>query len=129
MGIQEINIEITWNVSKNVFRTNTNEVGFIHLDFGKNLTPYQFRSMVDLKNELSKFTIVKYDKKLSYHWLVRFDQQVNTPFHVDNAADQSFLMLGYEPSEIESELHIADYKYANESGTATKDYLKSSPNI
>jgi hypothetical protein len=50
--------------------------------------------------------------KLSYHWLVRFDQQVNTPF-VDNAADQSFLMLGYEPSE--SELHIADYyKYANE---------------
>jgi hypothetical protein len=35
-------------------------------------------------------------------------------------------MLGYEPSEIESELHIADYyKYANES-TATKDYLKSS---
>jgi predicted nucleotide-binding protein (sugar kinase/HSP70/actin superfamily) len=51
------------------------------------------------------------------------------PLHVDNAADQSFLMLGYEPSEIESELHIADYyKYANES-TATKDYLKSSPNI
>jgi hypothetical protein len=40
--------------------------------------------MVDLKNELS--FIVKYDKKLSYHWLVRFDQQVNTPFHVDNAA-------------------------------------------
>jgi hypothetical protein len=36
-------------------------------------------------------------------------------------------MLGYEPSEIESELHIADYyKYANESSTATKDYLKSS---
>jgi hypothetical protein len=35
MGIQEINIEeITQNVSKNVFRTNTNEVGFIHLDFG-----------------------------------------------------------------------------------------------
>jgi hypothetical protein len=33
----------------------------------------------------------------SYHWLVRFDQQVNTPFHVD--IDQSFLMLGYEPSE------------------------------
>jgi hypothetical protein len=33
--------------------------------------------MVDLKNELSKFTIVKYDKKLSYHWLVRFDQQIN----------------------------------------------------
>jgi adenylate kinase family enzyme len=127
MEIQDINIkEITQQCIKNVFRTNTNEVGFIHLDFGNTLTPYQFRSiMVDLKNELSKFTAVKYDKKLSYHWLVRFDQQVNTPFHVDNAADQSFLMLGYEPSEIESELHIADYyKYANESNAATKDYLK-----
>jgi hypothetical protein len=127
MEIQEINIKkITQQCVKNVFRTNTNEVGFIHLDLGKNLTPYQFRAiMVDLKNELSKFTAIKYDKKLSYHWLVRFDQQVNTPFHVDNAADQSFLMLGYEPSEIESELHIADYyKYANESIAVTKDYLK-----
>jgi hypothetical protein len=81
MGIQEINIEeITQECIKNVFRTNTNEVGFIHLDFGKNLTPYQFRSiMVDLKNELSKFTLLNMTK-LSYHWLVRFDQQVNTPF-------------------------------------------------
>jgi hypothetical protein len=36
-------------------------------------------------------------------------------------------MLGYEPSEIESELHIADYyKYANESGTATKGSSSSS---
>jgi hypothetical protein len=36
MGIQEINIEeITQECIKNVFRTNTNEVGFIHLDFGK----------------------------------------------------------------------------------------------
>jgi hypothetical protein len=77
--------------------------------------------MVDLKNELSKFTAVKYDKKLSYHLACAF-----WPFHVDNAADQSFLMLGYEPSEIESELHIADYyKYANESNAATI-ILKSS---
>jgi hypothetical protein len=43
---------------QNIIRTNTNEVGFVHLDFGKNLTPYQFGSMVDLKNELSKFTVV-----------------------------------------------------------------------
>jgi hypothetical protein len=42
----------------------------------------------------------------------------------------NLLMLGYEPSEIESELHIADYyKYANESGTATKIILKVHSNI
>jgi hypothetical protein len=83
--------------------------------------------MVDLKNELSKFTIVKYDKKLSIGLYVLTSKSI--PFHVDNAAI-NLLMLGYEPSEIESELHIADYyKYANESKAATKDYLKSSLNI
>jgi hypothetical protein len=34
----------------------------------------------------------------------------------------------WDTNQIESELHIADYyKYANESGTATKDYLKVHP--
>lgn len=128
MEIQDINLKkIARYCTNKVFRTDTKEAGFIHFDLGKNLTPYQFRYiMVDLKKELSKFTTVEFDKKLSYHWLVRFDQQVSTPFHVDNAGDQSFLMLGYEPSEIESELHIADYyRYANESNTAPKDYLEN----
>ncbi|MCM4169982.1 hypothetical protein DHD32_00705 [Arenibacter sp. TNZ] len=128
MEIQHINTKkIAQYCINNVFRTNTDEPGFIHFDFGKNITPYQLRSiMVDLKKELSKLTSVHFDKKLSYHWLVRFDQQVNTPFHVDNAENQSFLMLGYEPSEIESELHIADYySYAKESQAAPKDYLKN----
>jgi hypothetical protein len=44
--------------------------------------------MVDLKNELSKFTIVKYDKKLSYHYLYVLTSK-SIPFHVDNAADLS----------------------------------------
>lgn len=105
-----------------VFRSDTNTPGFVHLDFGKNLTSLAFRSiMVDLKNELSKFTLKTYHKPLTYHWLVRFNQQVNTPFHLDNAKDTSFLMLGYEPSKVESELYLADYaKYIAES----KDHLK-----
>ncbi|TXK72015.1 hypothetical protein [Mesonia sp. K4-1] len=101
---------------KSVFRTTTEAPGFVHLVFNKKeITPYRFRSiMIDLKKELSKLSVSTFNKKLNYHWLVRFDQQVNTPFHVDNAADESILMLGYEPSEIKSELHIADYHaYAN----------------
>lgn len=127
MEIKEVNIKsIAQYCIENVFRTNTDKLGFVHLDFGENLTSYQFRSiMVDLKKELSNFTEKQYNKTLSFHWLVRFDQQVDTPFHLDNAGDESFLMLGYEPSEIESELYLADFfKYVNDTKIAPKDYLK-----
>ncbi|WP_165748728.1 hypothetical protein [Cellulophaga sp. Z1A5H] len=118
MEVKEINIaHIAQVCIENVFRTSTAKPGYVHLNFGKNLSSTEFRSiMVDLKNELSKFTTKQFNSTLAYHWLVRFDQQVNTPFHLDNAEDQSFLMLGYEPSEVDSELYLADYvKYANDS--------------
>ncbi|AEH02620.1 hypothetical protein [Lacinutrix sp. 5H-3-7-4] len=128
MKIKDENIkQIAKESFKNVFRTTTSAPGFIHLIFNKKqLTPFQFRSiMVDLKKELSSLSLSKFNKKLSYHWLVRFDQQVNTPFHVDNAGDQSILMLGYEPSTVDSELHIADYHtYANKAFNSPKDYYK-----
>ncbi|WP_292949142.1 hypothetical protein [Olleya sp. UBA1516] len=127
MKTQEINIKpLAKPCFKKVFRTTTEASGFMHLVFDKKqLTPYQFRSiMIDLKNELSALSVSKFNKKLSYHWLVRFDQQVNTPFHVDNAADQSILLLGYEPSDIESELQLADYhKYANQAYKTPEDYF------
>jgi len=128
MEITEINIKkIAQYCFENVFRTTTNKPGFVYLDFGVNLNSTQLRNiMVDLKNELSKYTRKHFSKKLSYHWLVRFDQQVNTPFHIDNAGEESLLMLGYEPSEIESELYLADYfKYAKNSAAAPKNYLEA----
>lgn len=127
MKTHEINIkQLAKPCFKKVFRTTTEAPGFMHLVFDKKqLTPYQFRSiMIDLKKELSALSISKFNKKLSYHWLVRFDQQVNTPFHVDNAAYQSILLLGYEPSEIKSELQVADYhKYANQAYKTSEDYF------
>ena len=128
MEIKEVNIkEIAEHCVENVFRTNTDAPGFVHLDFGKDSTSLQLRTiMVALKKELSAFTTRRFNKKLSYHWLVRFDQQVSTPFHLDNAEDQSFLMLGYQPSEVESELYIADYyKYASDKKEASETYLKN----
>ncbi|AUC23057.1 hypothetical protein BTO15_13565 [Polaribacter sejongensis] len=128
MKIKEVNIKkIAEHCIENVFRTNTNSPGFVYLDFGENRTSSELRAiMVALKNELSVFTLRRFNKELSYHWLVRFDQQVSTPFHLDNAEDQSFLMLGYEPSAIESELYIADYyKYANDHKEASEEYLKN----
>ena len=112
---------------ENVFRTTIDKPGFVNLDFGTSLDSYQLRTiMVALKNELSKSTRKIFNKNLTYHWLVRFDQQANTPYHVDNAGNQSFLMLGYEPSEIDSALYLADYyKYAAKSTSATKEYLEN----
>ncbi|SIQ32380.1 hypothetical protein [Maribacter ulvicola] len=108
-----------------VFRTHTDKPGFHYFNLGKNRTPLEFRTILtELKRELSKLSETNFGKKLSYHWLVRFDQQVNTPFHVDNAAHQSFLLLGYEPSVIESELHIADYHaFAKENDRGSKEYI------
>ncbi|MGJ8760424.1 MAG: hypothetical protein ACSHXA_07745 [Polaribacter sp.] len=128
MEVKEVNIKkIAKYCLENVFRTNTDLPGFVYLDFGENRTSPELRAiMVALKNELSAFTLKKFNKELSYHWLVRFDQQVSTPFHLDNAENQSFLILGYEPSEVKSELYIADYhKYANENKEASEDYLKN----
>jgi len=131
MEIKEVNIKnIAQYCIKNVFRTNTDKAGFVHLDFGKQIGSNQLRTiMVDLKTELSRFTTKQFNKTLTYQWLGRFDQQVTTPYHLDNAGDQSFLMLGYEPSEIESELYLADYhKFSQENETASNHHFdKSNP--
>ena len=65
--------------------------------------------MVNIKYKLDELARREFDKKLAYQWLTRFDQQENTKFHQDNAGNQSFLMLGYEPTVIESDLYMGDY--------------------
>jgi hypothetical protein len=41
--------------------------------------------------------------------MARFDQQETTKFHLDGAPEQSMLVLGYEPSRVQSRLLLADY--------------------
>ncbi|MCU0431342.1 MAG: hypothetical protein MUF42_15370 [Cytophagaceae bacterium] len=97
-------------IYRKVFRTDYTEPGFIVIDFGLTFTSEKLReTMVKLKNQLSQLHIERAGQKLLYQWMGRFDQQETTKFHLDNAADQSFLMLGYEPSVIKSKLLFADY--------------------
>lgn len=97
-------------IYKKVFRTDLTEPGFIVIDLGFTLGSQELRKyMVLLKNELSELHIDRFKQKLMYQWMGRFDQQETTKFHLDNAADQSFLMLGYEPTKIKSKLYFADY--------------------
>jgi hypothetical protein len=110
-----------------VFRTDFNQPGFVVLDFGSEYSSESLRKkMVELKNELNKKINLHYSKKLDYQWMGRFDQQETTKFHLDNAADQSFLMLGYEPTEIESKLFLADFGLAAKSlSISLEDYFNS----
>lgn len=126
MDIQKIDLKsIVQHCINHVFRTTTDKDGFVLLDFGSQIDSFQLRAiMVDLKVGLSQYTKAQFNKTLSYQWLGRFDQQVSTKYHLDNAGDQSFLMLGYEPSEIESELFLADYvQFSQNNDTNPADYF------
>lgn len=65
--------------------------------------------MVNLKESLSAKSKSDFNMELDYFWLTRFDQKATTKFHRDNAPRDSFLILGYEPTKIESKLLFADY--------------------
>lgn len=102
--------ELSDRAFSEVLRTSTSKPGFLHLDLGNSISSYQFRQiMVDIKKGMAGHTEGKWGKTLNYQWLSRFDQQENTQLHRDNAADESVLILGYEPSVIPSRLFIADH--------------------
>lgn len=65
-----------------------------------------------------------FGKTSQYQWLGRFDLQVNTKFNLDNTSNQSFLILGYEPAEVKSELYILDYiELSLDQGIESVDYF------
>jgi len=107
---QDITEEVLNKVYSNVFRKNHKHPGFSVLTFNKGISSRELRAiMVSLKESLSARCRSKFKMELDYFWLTRFDQQQTTKFHRDNAPTDSFLLLGYEPTTIESKLLIADY--------------------
>ena len=57
----------------------------------------------------------------------RFDQQVSTRFHRDGAADVSLLLLGYEPTTVESQLFLHDPSRAAKDGSAFEFLRRNKP--
>lgn len=117
--------ELSKFLFNNVFRTSFEKPGFGIIDLGAKSSSKELRGlMVALKNALSLRLEHRNKKKLNYQWMGRFDQQATTKFHIDNAKDQSFLMLGYEPSQIESKLYLADYaQFANDQHLTHNDFF------
>ena len=93
-----------------VFRNSTSQPGFYYQDLGKQLNSKAFRQrMIELKDGLSYISEQASNKKLNYQSIGRFNHQHSSRFHRDSAEPLSFLMLGYEPTQVESKVYIADY--------------------
>ncbi|MEQ6918174.1 hypothetical protein [Halomonas aquatica] len=91
-------------------RINFDEPGFCVLDLGRNIDSFAFRQvMVDLKREMAAIHESTTGNSLAYLSAARFDQQETTRPHLDGGPDECFLMLGYEPSAIDSDIDIFDY--------------------
>ena len=97
-------------IYKSVFRNSTKQTGFYYQDFGTKMDSKTFRQkMVELKNGLSKICNIRINKRPNYQGLGRFNQQHSSRLHRDSAQEHTFLMLGYEPTKVQSKVFIADY--------------------
>jgi hypothetical protein len=93
-----------------VFRTDLSQPGFSILVLPVATDSCGLRrSMVELKEKMSRLHQSLWGEPLEYLSLGRFDQQTTTRLHLDGAPERSFLMLGYEPTTVCSEFQIADY--------------------
>jgi len=96
-----------------VWRFDFAAPGFAVLDIAPGPDSHALRSMmVSLKERLSEIGVSRGRGQFVYKSMARFDQQETTKFHLDGAPEQSLLMLGYEPSNVESRLFLADYTRA-----------------
>jgi len=108
-----------------VFRREFSAPGAGLLTFRPSVSSFELRRfMLSLKRELDEAFRRATGRRLVFLSLARFDQQVTTKYHLDGAPDESFLLLGYEPSAVASELYVADYtRAAHDMGIEPKAFL------
>jgi hypothetical protein len=106
-------------------RTDFDAPGFCLFNAGSAIDSTAFRRlMVDLKRAMATIYETHAGKTLVYLSAARFDQQETTKPHLDGGPPECFLMLGYEPSEVDAELEISDYaKCAFDLGLSPKEFM------
>ncbi len=106
-------------------RTDFDAPGFCVVNAGHSIGSVGCRQlMVDLKRAMAAIHESKTGDTLIYLSAARFDQQTTTKPHLDGGPDECFLMLGYEPSEVDASLAISDYaKCAFDLGISPKDFM------
>lgn len=116
---------IAAEVYRRTCRIDFRAPGFCVVNVGGSLDSVSFRQlMVNLKRAMSGAHETETESTLTYLSAARFDQQETTRLHLDGGPDECFLMLGYEPSDVESELVISDYaKCAFDIGISPKEFM------
>ena len=99
--------------------------GFCLLNAGQDVDSIAFRRlMVDIKRGMAAIHEETTGNTLAYLSAARFDQQETTRPHLDGGPDECFLMLGYEPSAIDSGVEITDYaRCAFDLGYTPKEFM------
>ncbi len=108
-----------------VFRSATTQPGFYYQDLGAQMDSKTFRQkMIALKVGLSEICTLRANKQLNFQGIGRFSHQQSSRFHRDSAEAHSFLMLGYEPTQVDSKVYVADYtKYIEDQNMSLADYF------
>lgn len=116
---------LTSRVYAQVFRTDFTQPGFALLSFGQQVEYLSLgRFMVTLKDAINETYRQKTERSLYCLSMLQFDQQTTTKFHLDGAPEESYLMLGYEPTSVKSALCMADYtKAAQEMNLTPQQFL------
>lgn len=109
-----------------VCRTDFGKPGFCVIKCGTEIDSRSFRElMVRLKCGMATRHEQETGKTLIYLSAGRFDQQTSTRPHLDGGPDESLLMLGYEPSEVQAEVEISDYtRCAADLGLTPKEFME-----
>lgn len=121
LGVRPVAAEIY----RRTCRVDFDEPGFCVLNLGYDIGSVACRRlMVELKREMAAIHESTTGNTLAYMSAARFDQQETTRPHLDGGPDECFLMLGYEPSAIESEIEIFDYaKCAFDHGLSPAEFM------
>ncbi|MDB6137011.1 MAG: hypothetical protein JWO94_83 [Verrucomicrobiaceae bacterium] len=111
-------------IFRRVFRQTFEMPGFAVVTFPTISSKELREAMVRIKAGLSVCLEKQWGEHLEYLSLGRFDQQTTTKLHLDGAPERSILMLGYEPTEVASDILIADYAAcAHAMGLSPAEYL------
>jgi hypothetical protein len=105
-----------------VFRTSPTEPGYAYY------LPEGTQSLEEVMQEILDTIAPFHPQPFAFVHQETFDQQNTTRFHRDGGPDNSYLLLGYEPSEVPSTLRIADgWWAATGRGESVEAFFKAHP--
>lgn len=119
-------VRVAREVYDDVFRRDWGGCGFALIQFESVTSSTVFRQrMVELQKVLDQQLQVARGMRLRFQSLARFDQQTTTKFHRDGGPDESILMLGYEPTPVQSSVTLADYtRAAHDLGLTPREFME-----